>query len=314
MPAVGVAGVMAATLLTACTGSPAASVAQRRATSATAQPRATTPPVCRTLTYRRWMSVRSGGVRRSFLLATPGRVGRAPLVVLFHGYAQTAGFIDQYTAMSSAGTRLGFVVAAPQGLLNRWNFPRRPAIGPDDVRFLVAMVSRLERVACVDARRVFVAGFSDGGDMADTAACAAPTVVRAVATVAASVVPVGCGSPVDVLQIHGDADPIVPFAGGGGDRDPPFKGTEAVAAMRQFRAWQALDRCAQAPRTAAMRRHVDLISAVGCRSGRVAQLIVVHGGGHTWPGATMSLPYGATTHAFSATYQILHYFERLTGR
>lgn len=246
------------------------------------------------------------------MVATPGQLGRAPLVVLLHGYNQTAQFIDRYTAMSHIGTQLGFVVAVPQGLHDRWNFPRRRVIGPDDVRFLGLTVRRLERLACVDPRRVFVVGFSDGADMADTAACASPTLVRAVATVAASVIPQHCPTPVDVLQIHGDADPVVPFKGGGGDRDPPFEGTEAVAAMQQFRAWVALDRCTGA-RTSAPAPTVEWTTATGCRSSRTASLVTVRGGGHTWPGATTALPYGATTRAFSATYQILHYFKRLTG-
>jgi polyhydroxybutyrate depolymerase len=196
-------------------------------------------------------------------------------------------------------------------VLDRWNFPRRRAIGPDDVAFFVAMTRWLASHDCVDRGSVFLTGFSDGADMAGTAACAEPSLVRAVAEVAASVIPRSCRGPVDVLQIHGDRDPIVPFEGGGGDRGAPFEGNEAVSALAQLHAWERVDGCAQSQHRRTVAPDVDLLVARSCSSGHVAELMVVHGGGHTWPGAAMSLPYGATTHAVSATRQILYFFQQM---
>jgi polyhydroxybutyrate depolymerase len=257
------------------------------------------------------VTIHTDEARREFLLATPRQSGRAPLVVSFHGFDQTARWIDRYTGLSRAGTRLGFVVATPQGLLDRWNFPRRSSIGPDDVRFVAAMVRWLTVHACVDRRAVFLTGFSDGADMANTVACARPSLVRAVAAVAASMPPLRCRGPVDTLQIHGNRDPIVPFAGGGGDRGWPFESTEAMPALAQLHAWQRLDGCSAPTRATTIRPGIEVIAAPGCRSGRSAELIVVDGGGHTWPGAAVQLPYGATTRALSATYRILYFFRHL---
>ena len=266
---------------------------------------------CSTPAQRRRVTIRVNGDRRQFLLATPRRSGRAPLVVVFHGFAQTGGWIDRYTQLSRVGTRRGFVVATPQGVLDRWNFPRRRSIGPDDVAFFVAMTTWLASHECVDRRSVFLTGFSDGADMAGTAACAEPSRVRAIAVVAASVIPRRCRGPVDVLQIHGDRDPIVPFEGGGGDREPPFDGNEPVSAPAQLHAWERVDGCALSADRRTIAADVYLLVARSCRSGHVAELMVVRGGGHTWPGAATSLPYGATTHAVSATRQILYFFQHV---
>lgn len=277
----------------------------------TQQPTTAVGTDCVSTTRRRRVEIRSGGVRREFRLATPRRPGRFPLVVVLHGFDQTAHWIDRYTRLPAVGTHMGFVVATPQGLLDRWNFPRRATIGPDDVTFLHAVVGWLTRHSCVDRRAVFVTGFSDGADMADTAGCARPGLFRAVGAVAASVVPGRCHGPVDVLQIHGDADPIVPFLGGGGDRPPPFEGTEAVSAVAQLRAWERQDRCVGGDRMHRLRPTVELLTPRTCRSGRWSKLMIIRGGGHTWPGAARALPYGATTHAISATRQILYFFRHI---
>jgi polyhydroxybutyrate depolymerase len=251
------------------------------------------------------------GVRRTFLLSAPGGVGRHPLVVLFHGFDETAAWIDRYTQLPRAGIAAGFIVAAPQGIDDRWNFARRPAIGPDDVAFVRALVTHVKRHTCLDGRRVFVTGFSDGADMADTVACDLAG-IGAVAGVAASVPVQGCRKPLDVLQIHGDADPIVPYAGGGGDRPQPFQGLVAVSVPGQMQEWQSLDGCSgpQARRTLAQAGIVILRSG-GCRSDRRVLLIRVAGGGHTWPGALLNLPSGATNHTWDATNSILHFFEQV---
>ena len=258
--------------------------------------------------------VRSGGVLRSYLLSVGAGLGPRPLVVVFHGFGQNARWMDRYTQLPRAGAAAGFVVATPDGYAERWNFPRRRSVGPDDVRFVRDMVRAIGEKLCLDRRNVFVTGFSDGADMADTVACADPE-VRAVAGVAASVPVHACAHAVDVLQIHGDADPVVPFEGGGGDRPPPFQGEEAVSVAAQMRAWRTVDGCS-ASRASRIRRRggITEIRALGCTSHRSVLLIVVPHGGHTWPGAAFALPLGATNHALSATTRVLYFFDHLLGR
>ena len=236
--------------------------------------------------------------------------GPRPLIIVFHGFNETARWIDRYTALPSAGADAGFAVASPFGYDQRWNFPRRRSIGPDDVQFVREMVRAVAERVCLDRNHVFVTGFSDGADMADTVACVDPA-IRAVAGVAASVAVRNCSHRPDVLQIHGDADPVVPFLGGGGDRPPPFQAEAPVSVDEQMRSWRVVDDC-DATRVASieLRRGIRQIRSVGCASSRQVLFIRVSGGGHTWPGASIDLPYGATNHAMSATKRILYFFEQ----
>jgi polyhydroxybutyrate depolymerase len=250
-------------------------------------------------------------VQRSYLLSVAAGPGPRPLVVVFHGFGQNGRWMDRYTRLPREGVAAGFAVATPDGYAGQWNFPRRHGVGPDDVRFVRDMVRAIGEKLCLDRNDVFVTGFSDGADMADTVACVDPE-IRAVAGVAASVPVRGCAHPVDVLQIHGDADPVVPFDGGGGDRPPPFRGEEAVSVGEQMKAWRAVDGCSghHAARTRPY-RDISEIRTLGCHSPRSVLLVVVHGGGHTWPGATITLPYGATNRSLSATTRVLYFFHRL---
>lgn len=302
--------------LTACTSTPAAGRqgGPNQPAAAVSQPVATSSsrPTCRTTAmHQQRFRLRSAGVVRSYLLSVGAGVGPRPLVVVFHGFDQNGQWMDRYTQLPRDGAAAGFAVATPDGYAERWNFPRRRSVGPDDVRFVRDMVGAIGEKLCLDRRNVFVTGFSDGADMADTVACADPQ-IRAVAGVAASVPVHACSHRVDVLQIHGDADPVVPFEGGGGDRPPPFQGEEAVSVDAQMTAWRAVNGCSvsRAARTRLPGGIIE-IRALGCASRRSVLLIVVPRGGHTWPGATFALPYGATNHALSATTRVLYFFRRL---
>lgn len=306
-------------LLAACTSAPSADrESNHRGPSAAQQSPRSAPQgerTCRTVAHHQQrFRIRVGGVERSYLLSVAGGVGPRPLVVVFHGFRENAAWMDRYTRLPRAGVAAGFAVATPDGYKEQWNFPRRHRVGPDDVRFVRAMIRTIGESVCLDRRDVFVTGFSDGADMADTIACVDPE-IRAVAGVAASVPVRNCVHSVDVLQFHGDADPVVPFEGGGGDRPPPYEGEEARSVAVQMAAWRHLDGCSPA-RTAQVRRRggIGQIRSLACESRRSVLLIVLHGGGHTWPGASFDLPFGATNRALSATTRVLYFFDQLVGR
>ena len=163
--------------------------------------------------------------------------------------------------------------------------------------FLSALVTKLTATECADPARVVITGISDGGDMAAIAACALPGRFRAVLTVAASIEPrPGC-HPIRIVAVHGDADPLDPY-GGGPDGRPGYPAIPPARAA--VAAWAGLKGCSTfvttqvAPQVAAR--------TYPCH----AQLITVHGGGHTWPGgAPVDPSLGVTTAEYDATATVL---------
>jgi polyhydroxybutyrate depolymerase len=226
---------------------------------------------------------------------------RRPLVIGLHGYDQRAVDFDSYTGLRPAGVVEGAVVAVPQGMGTPagWNVPDSPALGPSDLDLVAALVDRLVAQACVDPRRVVLAGLSDGADMAVTAACALPGRIAAVLLVAASTGPSPSCRPLVVVQVHGTADPVDAYAGRAADTRRGFGSVKAAGAERALQLWSALGDCrARTERTSGDLR---LLTSTDCTGTRLVRLIAVRGGGHTWPGAAPRPALGRTTASIDTT-------------
>lgn len=70
----------------------------------------------------------------------------------------------------------GFIVARPHALGSFWNAGSCCFPYVDDVGFIRALVQRLQRLYCIDPRRVYAVGLSGGGMMIYKAACDAADV------------------------------------------------------------------------------------------------------------------------------------------
>lgn len=153
-----------------------------------------------------------GGLQRSYQVHVPAGLDHpAGLVINLHGAGATGGEQAALTGYDGVADRHGFVVVYPDG---------------------------------IDPGRVFVTGMSAGGFMANRLACDRADVVAAVAPVAGTLGSnVGCGPsrPVAVMEIHGTADPVVPYGGG------PMVGRggpiDIVAAPELASRWRAIDGC-----------------------------------------------------------------------
>jgi polyhydroxybutyrate depolymerase len=113
--------------------------------------------------------------------------------------------------------------------------------------------------------------------------------VRAVAAEGASIVPRGsCNQPLPpVLELHGTADPFVPYTGGGGSRSGAFAGTTAQAAEGRLAIWATQSGCASSPTSTQVAADVTRLDW-----GRCATLYRMDGAGHGWPGHTGPDPVG----------------------
>src|ERR1700722_8162135 len=155
------------------------------------------------------------------------RSNPAPLVVVFHGYGDTGSGIVRGFGLAAMSDADGFVLAYPDGTLDSqgrrfWNannaccdFEGR---GIDDVAYASWLIDDVERKLPIDRKRVYVAGHSNGGFLALRLACdLAPRIAAAVSVAGAAWkddTRCRLEAPVSVLQVQGDADPLIHFGGG----------------------------------------------------------------------------------------------------
>lgn len=125
------------------------------------------------------------GRPRTYLLQLPSHYDPShayPLVFVFHGAGGNARQAVAWGLQNAAGAADGGIFVFPNGVPFQ-NYGVGWDDGPDghDLPFFDSMAKDVEAARCVDTSRVFVAGFSWGGDFAIALACHRGAVIRAVA-------------------------------------------------------------------------------------------------------------------------------------
>ena len=234
-----------------------------------------------------------GGLQRTYQVHVPaGSDHPAGLVINLHGAGANGSEQAPLTNYNAVADQHGFVVAYPDGVDFSWADGRGASIpdrqGVDDVGFLVALVDRLSHDYGINRGRVFATGMSAGAFMATRLACERADIVSAIAPVAGSLgtaFPCAPSRPVSVLEVHGTADPVVPFSGGtmlgrGGVSD-------IVAPPAMAQRWRDLNGCPGPVEDvlagAGGGTVVHRFTSAGCADGTEVVFVQVDGGGHTWP-------------------------------
>jgi len=227
-----------------------------------------------------------GGLQRTYLVHAPAGGAPVGLVLNLHGAGQTGGQQAALTGYDAVADQYGFVVAYPDGIDLSWADGRGASVpdrqGIDDVGFLAALIDRLSVEYGIPAGRVFVTGMSAGAFMANRLACDRADLISAIAPVSGTLgtgVPCAPSRAVSVLQIHGTADQVVPYSGGG--MIGRGGASEIVSAPALTGLWAAVDRCASPPIPAPA--EVPRLVAAGCAGGAEVVLVSINGGGHIWP-------------------------------
>ena len=244
--------------------------------------------------------VQVGDLMRTFLLhvpkSRPRRFGLAtayPLVIVLHGSGANGATIRRMSGMDSLADAAHFLVAYPNattgalGLGADWNAGECCGAAHkqnvDDVAFVRALVGTLSREMPVDRRRVYVAGFSDGGRMAYRVACELGTRIAAIGVVSGSLMDGQCAPqrPVPLIAFHGTADDEVPYADSSLSTavGRPPTGSRGVPPSIVF--WATIDRC-RAAKVSRYAPHVTVTRFAPCAAD--VTLYSVDGGEHAWPG------------------------------
>jgi polyhydroxybutyrate depolymerase len=215
--------------------------------------------------------------------------------------------MSDVTHFAEVADQKGFVVAFPDGISGSWNAGVCCGIaagtGVDDVGFVSDLVDRLLAEYCVDPKRVFATGFSNGGFLSHRLACELPNKIAAVASVSGVMGIQKCAPPraVPVLQIHGTSDPIVPYNGNA------LLGYPSVDATMS--GWVSRNGCGSKSEVSrAGSTHCDGWS--GCRDGGDVELCTVEGGDHGWPGGGTLWTDAGPPAGFVASTAIVDFFDR----
>lgn len=184
-----------------------------------------------------------------------GAGSKLPLLVFLHGLGGSGADLILGLKLDEMAEALGFAFLAPDGVLDHsgrrfWNatdsccnFDR---LEVDHVELLRQWITQATQSPRVDPERVYIVGFSNGGFMAYRAACELGPLLRGVVSIAgaglAETARCQPAKQLDVVQIHGDRDPIVKFDGGhlfADSRRPRHPSAEASVAY-----WAKQDGCA----------------------------------------------------------------------
>ncbi|MCC6898525.1 MAG: hypothetical protein IT377_06100 [Polyangiaceae bacterium] len=254
-----------------------------------------------------------GGAERSYQLHVPPGYDASkptPVVVNFHG--RTAASFGEAAPLQEAVSKLyakadaaGFLVVNPQGLSDSdgsqtWNAGTCCAEDKtrDDVGFADAILDELDAALCVDKKRIFATGLSNGGFLSHRLACERAERYAAVAPVAAFNGMASCSPSrgISLISFNGTADKLVSYA----------------ASQNSNQAWVTRNGCNPTP-TETFKKgdsHCDTYS--GCKDGAEVVFCTIDDGGHTWPGGMdmSTLGFGKTTQDLIANDAMWELFQK----
>ncbi len=196
-------------------------------------------------------TLQHGGRARTYVVHVPPGLNvdePVPLVFDLHGAGGNGRQQQQLSGWAAVSNREGFVVVYPDGVDGYWNVDDTccGTAGDemiDDVGLLEAIIEKLSGETCVDAKRIYVSGFSNGGGLAHRMGCDAADVIAAVAPVDTDLRTQPCNAirPISMLEFRGMADTLEPYEGG--VVGPPGGEFTSPGAQGSLALWADINGC-----------------------------------------------------------------------
>jgi polyhydroxybutyrate depolymerase len=226
-----------------------------------------------------------------------------PLVMMLHGYSATAALEEDYLDIIAQSDAHGFIYAMPNGTVDKsglqfWNADNACcdiySIPVDDSAYLSDVITEIEGRYTIDPKQVFVMGHSNGAFMAYRLACDHADQIAAIVSLAGAM-PTDAtvckpSAPVSTLEIHGTADTVILFTGGGIEQIVPPALVAYPAVTTTVADWVSIDGCSTTPDTSSPNITLDALLppdqttvtkyATGCKTGAHAELWTIVGGAH----------------------------------
>jgi polyhydroxybutyrate depolymerase len=226
-------------------------------------------------------SIDFGGLKREYEVQVPAKYDNksaVPMVFDLHGFTSNKDQQKSMSGFSALAETEGFVVVRPNGHQASWNggdYCCGAALqkGLDDVGLMRAIATEVKKQLCIDDKRVFATGLSNGGEMSHRLACDAADLFAMVAPVS---YPLGykpfekCkpARPITIMHFHGSNDLIVPYNGGAFSPSVP----------ESFAAWAKINGCSGKPAKTFEKGPSECNTYQTCKDGAEVTLCNLNGG------------------------------------
>jgi len=269
---------------------------------------------------------------RKVIVVTPKgfEPGKAlPIVFFFHGAGGTAQQASHTYGWAEKADAENFFAVFPEGMAVRPDEPASFLLNPhiwrdgragmekrgiDDVHFFSELLDRLKAALPIDARHVYVTGFSNGAAMTFTLGSHFSDRIAAIAPVSSqSFVHIDAlARPLPVYYLTGTADPLIPYHGG--TTTLPWGNTRTVPPVEEtVDAWVGLDGCPTQAQVVSDENGVRVLRYGPGRDDAEVIFTTIEGNGHHWPDTVEPLPHfisGPSLDPFNATDRIWEFFQR----
>jgi len=225
-------------------------------------------------------SLQHEGRNRTYIVHVPGSyTGQmaVPLVLDFHGHGSNAGQEAGGSGWWAKADQEGFIIVYPEGVDGSWNVGNCCGTAVtqniDDVGFVRALVSKLSTETCIDPKKVYATGISNGAGFSHRLACEAADIFAATSAASADLVTDPCipSRPISQLSVRGTGDFLVAYAGGW-----VGSGWYSPGAIGSFELWKEIDHCTGTSRT----DHQYCETYSECADGVEVTLCTLPGAGH----------------------------------
>ncbi|MFM7111275.1 MAG: alpha/beta hydrolase family esterase [Planctomycetota bacterium] len=269
-----------------------------------------------------------GEWKRTYLVHVPRQYDPAkptPLILAFHGGGANPDNMVAFSGLSAKSDEAGFIVAYPAGsgrLEKLLTFNGGNCCGyamsnkVDDVEFTRRLLDDIARDVRIDPKRVYATGMSNGAIMSYRLASELSDRIAAIAPVSGPMGTPTCkpSRPVPVIHFHGTDDENAPFKGGKGKG---ASGTDFYSVDHSIQAWVGANGCSREPAVVKLPVKVNDGTSVirktygSGKQGSEVVLVMIEGGGHTWPGRDPRLrSLGKSTRNISANDLMWDFFIR----
>lgn len=262
-----------------------------------------------------------GGITRTvgFIVPAQPRPG-SPAVLVLHYNLGPSATMANLTEVGEWARDHGAFVILPEAHDLTWSHAPNETNATDDVGYLNALIDNLLARYPIDPKRVYMTGYSQGGNMTVRFACEHPEKIAAGAVIAAtmrkSLERVCAPSvPTPMMFFNGTADDQVPYEVGLISLQRDLTGVGALTAPDAARRWADINQCPGSterytfPTTVedGTRVYVDRYTA--CPPNRGVEQFTIVEGGHNWPGALDFVPRtGLTTQNIRANREMWRFF------